>query len=186
MQYALGWVVQTFADGRQLIGHGGGIDGFSSKVGFFPADQIGYVVLCNQEPGRHGSLFTRAIEAHLISRLYGLNAELPEAVAGLAPGLTEQAAALAARMRPVDPTAAAPWLGLYEQGFSVRLDASGALHLAHDIRSMPLVAMDDGSYLVAAGPGVIVEHTVTFATDANNDRVMSIAGFDPVRWLTGS
>jgi CubicO group peptidase (beta-lactamase class C family) len=186
MHYALGWFIQTFRDGRQSLWHSGGIDGFSSQMGFFPVDQLGYVVLSNQEPGRNGGLFTTAIEAILLSRLYGLNTALPELVASLAPGLAEASAALAARTRPVDPTTVQPWLGLYDQGFSLRLDDAGALHLDHDIRSMPLVGMNDGSYLVVDGPGVIVEHGITFSTDAEGERIMRIAGFDPVRWLTGA
>ena len=47
------------------------------------------------------------------------------------------------------------YLGLYSDGFLVRLDDSGALHLEHDIRSMPVLAMPDGGYIVVDGPGVI-------------------------------
>lgn len=186
MFYALGWFEQTFTDGRHLLWHAGGIDGFGSLMGFFPTDQIGFVLLTNQEPSRGGALFNFSVQASLLDRLYGLNASLPALLASFVPILDQQSADLAARTRPVDPTEMAPWLGLYEQGFSVRLDDAGALHLDHDVRSMPLVGMDDGSYLVTDGPGAIFGHGVTFSTDAEDDRVMSIAGFDPVRWLTGA
>lgn len=186
MFYALGWFEQTFKDGRQLLWHAGGIDGFASFMGYFPADRVGFVLLTNQEPSRGGGLFNISVQSSLLDRLYGLNATLPDLLASFVPILDQQLADLAARTRPVDPTGVTPWLGLYEQGFSLRLNDAGALHLDHDIRSMPLVGMDDGSYLVADGPGAIFGHGVTFSTDAEGDRVMSIAGFDPVRWLTGA
>ena len=56
--------------------------------------------------------------------------------------------------------------------------------LEHDIRSMPLLALPDGSYVVADGPDVVLEKTVTFAPDPNGVPTMTIAGFNPVRWLT--
>jgi len=186
MHYALGWFEQTFQDSRQLLWHAGGIDGFASFMGYFPADQIGFVLLTNQEPSRNGALFNISVQSSLLDRLYGLNATLPALLASFVPILDQQSADLAARTRPVDPTGVRPLLGLYEQGFSVRLDAAGALHLDHDIRSLPLAGMDDGSYLVADGPGAIFGHGVTFSTDAEDDRIMSITGFDPVRWLTGA
>lgn len=64
----------------------------------------------------------------------------------------------------------------------MRLDNS-ALHLEHDIRSMPVLAMPGGGYVVVDGPGVIDQKTVTFADDAGYPRMM-IDGFEPVRWLT--
>jgi CubicO group peptidase (beta-lactamase class C family) len=45
--YALGWSVETYR-GHTLIQHGGGIDGFSSLTTFLPDDNIGIVVLTNQ------------------------------------------------------------------------------------------------------------------------------------------
>ena len=72
------------------------------------------------------------------------------------------------------------YLGLYSDGFLVRLDDSGALHLEHDIRSMPVLAMPDGGYIVVDGPGVIAQKTVAF-TDDEGSPTMAIEGFEPVR-----
>jgi hypothetical protein len=83
----------------------------------------------------------------------------------------------------VDPAALRGYLGLYSHGFLVRLDDSGALHLDHDIRSMPMLAMPDGGYVVADGPGVIAQKMITF-TDGASYPTMTIDGFEPVRWLT--
>ena len=48
---------------------------------------------------------------------------------------------------------------------------------------MPLLALSDGSYVVAAGPDVVLEQPVSFEVDANGVPVMTITGFAPVRWL---
>ena len=37
MHYGLGWVDQTFRDGRHLLWHSGGIDGAGSLMGFLPS-----------------------------------------------------------------------------------------------------------------------------------------------------
>ena len=91
---------------------------------------------------------------------------------------------MAAGTGPVDPAAVTPYLGLYEDGFRLRLDDAGSLFLDHDIRSMPLLALSNGSYVVAAGPDVVLEQPVSFEVDANGVPVMTITGLAPVRWLT--
>jgi CubicO group peptidase (beta-lactamase class C family) len=182
MHYCLGWFDQTFKDGRHLIWHGGAIDGFGSQMGFFPADRLGYVLLTNLEPTA-GALFHIAVQSSLLSRLYGLNQDLPALMADAVPDQAQQIAALAAQTRPVDPAGVRAYLGLYSDGFLVRLDDSGALHLEHDIRSVPVLAMPDGGYVVVDGPGVIAQKTITFTDDAGYPK-MAIEGFEPVRWLT--
>ena len=182
MRYCLGWFDQTFKDGRHLLWHGGAIDGFGSQMGSLPVERLGYVFLTNLEP-TSGALFHIAVQSSLLSRLYGLNQDLPALMANTVPDLAEQTGALAAQTRPVDPAALRGYLGLYSDGFLVRLDDSGALHLDHDIRSMPMLAMPDGGYVVADGPGVIAQKMITF-TDGASYPTMTIDGFEPVRWLT--
>jgi hypothetical protein len=151
-------------------------------MGFFPADRLGYVLLTNLEP-MAGALFHIAVQSSLLSRLYGLNQNLPALMADALPDQAQQTAALATQTRPVDPAAVRAYLGLYSDGFLLRLEDTGALHLEHDIRSMPVLAMPDGSYVVADGPGVIAQKTITFADGAGSP-TMAIEGFQPVRWLT--
>jgi hypothetical protein len=69
------------------------------------------------------------------------------------PDQAEQLGALAAQTWPVDPAAVRAHLGLYSDGFLVRLDDTGALYLDHDIRSMPVLAMPEGGDVVVDGPG---------------------------------
>ena len=50
---------------------------------------------------------------------------------------------------------------------------------------MPLLAHADGGYIVVAGGWLIQGKRVSLATDQDSQRVMTIEGYDPVRWLTG-
>jgi len=61
--YALGWAANTYR-GHHYLSHGGGIDGFISKVGFFPRDGFGYVVLTNS--GTDGSPFSETVARHIM------------------------------------------------------------------------------------------------------------------------
>src|SRR5215211_5100032 len=182
LNYCMGWLSETYSDGRQLLWHSGGIDGFAALMGFFPGEQVGFASLTNT--GRGGGLFNLSLQASLLGRLFGLNQELPGFLAGAIPMLAAGSAELAAQTRPVNPAAVTPYLGLYEDGFRLRLDDAGALFLEQDIRSMPLLALSDGGYVVAAGPDVMLEQPVTFDMVANGVPVMTMTGLAPVRWLT--
>jgi CubicO group peptidase (beta-lactamase class C family) len=183
LHYDMGWLTETFRDGRRLVWHNGAIDGFNSAMGFLPDERIGFVFLNNLDRG--GALFNLSLQASLLSRLYGLNAAIPGFLSEAIPIFAARSAALAEQTSPVDPAAVMPFLGVYEDGFRVRLDDEGGLRLDHDIRSLPLLALPDETYVVAAGPDVILEQPVVFALDAAGMPVMTISGFEPVRWLTG-
>jgi CubicO group peptidase (beta-lactamase class C family) len=182
LHYGMGWLSETYRNGHQLVWHSGGIDGFDSLIGFLPEAGIGFVVLTNSDLG---AFFYTSVQASLLSRLFGLNPELPALMATVFPQLEAQTVERTTQTRSVDPAAIAPYLGLYEDGFQVRVDDTGGLYLDHDIRSMPMRALSEGSYVVAAGPQVVLEQHVTFTADDNGVPVMTIAGFEPVRWLTG-
>jgi CubicO group peptidase (beta-lactamase class C family) len=53
--YAFGWVVRDY-EGHKLIGHGGGIHGFSTSILRIPDDKLCVVVLCNVVPARVDSI----------------------------------------------------------------------------------------------------------------------------------
>jgi CubicO group peptidase (beta-lactamase class C family) len=184
MHYCQGWFDQTFRDGRHLLWHAGGIDGAASWMSFFPEERVGFVVLTNIEPA-YGGIFNISIQSSLLSRLFDLNTELPALLATVPAAQAQQKAERAGQTRPVSPSAVAPYLGLYSDGFGVRLDTTGTLWLEHDIRSMPLLAHADGGYIVADGPGVVSGKRVSFAVGSDSRPVLTIEDFDPVRWLTG-
>lgn len=45
--YGYGWMISSYK-GHYRVEHGGGIDGFTASVAFYPTDSIGIVVLANQ------------------------------------------------------------------------------------------------------------------------------------------
>ncbi|MCA9311100.1 MAG: beta-lactamase family protein, partial [Phycisphaerales bacterium] len=47
VDYGLGWMIHEW-NGRRLIEHAGGIDGFTAEVAFLPDEQVGYVLLMNR------------------------------------------------------------------------------------------------------------------------------------------
>jgi CubicO group peptidase (beta-lactamase class C family) len=182
LHYAMGWLVDEYRDGRRSVWHAGGIDGFDSLMGFFPDEKVGFAIQTNADDG---SFFFLSVQASLLSRLFGLNRGVPALIASFAPMLEARAAESGEQARPADPAVAAAYLGLYEDGFLVRLDEADGLRLHHGIRSLPLMALAGGGYIVASGPAAIAGHPVAF--DIGSDAVpnMTIQGFAPVRWLTG-
>ena len=184
LRYAMGWVHQTFRDGRVLLWHSGGIEGAGSLMGLLPADDLGFVLLTNLEAAE-SFFFNLAVTYSLLSRLFGLNQDLPALLAAVAAMDAQQRAELAGQTRPVDPAAVTPYLGLYANGFRLRLDMAGALWLEHDIRSMPLLALADGGCVVTDGSSWVLGKRVTFATGVDGRPTMTIEGFEPVAWLTG-
>jgi hypothetical protein len=153
-------------------------------MGFFPAEQIGFVMLTNIEPS-YGSLFNISVQCSLLSRLFGLNTELPALLATVPAAVAQQNEELADQTRPVDPAAVAPYLGLYADGFRVRLHPPDELRLEHDIRSFRLLTLASGGYVVADGPAMVQGKSVTFASAADGSRMLKIDGFEPAAWLTG-
>jgi len=55
--YAMGWFVNVY-EGHRRLSHGGGIDGFTTSVMFFPDDDLGVVVFTNV-PSSLGNLVAR-------------------------------------------------------------------------------------------------------------------------------
>ena len=69
--YGYGWMLAPMANHKQ-IGHGGGINGFSTYIARFPEDDAAVIVLSNNEAGNAG-----AVAGSLAGVLFGNNAELP-------------------------------------------------------------------------------------------------------------
>ena len=66
INYSLGWVVQPFR-GHQMLNHTGGIDGFTSFIGFMPRERIGVVVLTNT----NRNMLPYIISFNIFDRLLG-------------------------------------------------------------------------------------------------------------------
>ncbi len=182
LHYGMGWLIESFDDGRRLVWHSGGIDGFAAIVGYLPDDRVGFAILNNRD--RAGGPFNMSVQASLFHRMFGLKGSVPGFLDGLLPDADAKTADLAARVRQPDAATVAPLLGLYERGFRLRQDGDGALLLDHDVRTLPLLALPDGGYAIANGPDVVLESPVSFDAGPGGP-VMTIQGFPPVRWLTG-
>ena len=66
--YGLGWMISSYR-GHYLVEHGGNIDGFSANAAFFPSDNIGIVVLTNQ----NGSPVPGLVRNTIADRIFKLN-----------------------------------------------------------------------------------------------------------------
>ena len=183
-RYAMGWTVDTFADGRRLVGHGGAIDGFAAYVGYVPEAGVGLAVVANLEPGAGGSGFAGSAASRFLARACGLDRELPARLAAAHAASTAALGERAVGLRPATPAEAEGRLGLYELGFRLRWDDAAGLRLEHDIRSMTLSVGPDGAFVVSDGPGAVLGRTVRFARLPDRAPTMEIEGFVPVRWLT--
>ena len=63
--YGYGWFLQSYK-GHYRVEHGGNIDGFSANVAFFPSDNIGIVVLANQNVSSVPTLVRNTIADRMI------------------------------------------------------------------------------------------------------------------------
>jgi hypothetical protein len=71
--YAYGWGVSTMYN-RKHIGHGGGINGFSTQIARFPDDNAVVIVLSNNEAGNAGAV-ARGLAAVLFDEKFTLPGE---------------------------------------------------------------------------------------------------------------
>jgi CubicO group peptidase (beta-lactamase class C family) len=181
--YGMGWIAQTYRGGRRLVWHNGGIDGFTTFIGFFPEDDLGLVVLTNMGPLPRGLYFTGYVLSLLLRARFGLNAGASEAIVAQYQAAEQQLSDLGAQAAPVTPEAIAPYLGYYEKGWRLAFDADGTLHLRQSSRAIPLLGMPDGSYVMASGelPGTAVR----FSQDADGMAWLEIQDIETVRWTTG-
>ena len=64
--YGYGWFLQSYK-GHYRVEHGGNINGFSANVAFFPSDNIGIVVLTNQNGSSVPSLVRNTISDRMLN-----------------------------------------------------------------------------------------------------------------------
>lgn len=65
--YGFGWMLTSYR-GHYQVEHGGNINGFTASTCFYPADEIGIVILCNQ----NGSVIPTIIRNEIADNLLGL------------------------------------------------------------------------------------------------------------------
>jgi CubicO group peptidase (beta-lactamase class C family) len=179
--YGMGWIAQTYTDGRHFLQHGGTVDGFLSLIGFFPDDDLGLVVLTNVWGG--GFSFYTYVLNLLLSGRFGLNMGANDAVVSLYQDAYQQLLDKAAQAGPVEPAAIAPYLGSYEHGYRLAFDQAGVLRILQSTRATRVLAMPDGSYV--AGSGILAGSAVRFSRDSTGTRQMAIEGVETVLWQAG-
>jgi len=131
-------------------------------------------------PLPRGLFFTAYVLNLLLSARFGLNVEANAAVVAQYQAAEQHLTDLAAQAEPVAADAIAPYLGYYEKGWRLAFDADGTLRLRQSSRAIPLLAMPDGSYVMASGelPG----NPVRFSEDGRGMRWLEIQDIETVRW----
>jgi CubicO group peptidase (beta-lactamase class C family) len=178
--YGMGWIGQTYRDGRRLVWHNGGIDGFSTFIGFFPDDDLGLVVLTNIGPLPRGLYFSTYVVNLLLSAQFGLNVGVNETVLAQYQAAEQHLTDLTVQANPVDAGAIAPYLGYYEKGWRLGFDADDTLRLQQSSRDIPLLAMPNGDYVMASG--VLPGNPVRFSRTADGIQWLEIQDIETVRW----
>jgi CubicO group peptidase (beta-lactamase class C family) len=181
--YAMGWISETFRDGRRIVWHNGAVDGFTSYIGFLPEDDLGLVVLNNSWTSPGGVLFYTYVLNLLLREAFGLNAGAGEAAVAAYGEATRQLAGLAAQAVPVDAAALTPYLGSYERGYGVHLDAAGVPRLRLSTRALRLLPLGAGGYVIASG--LLAGVGVRFSRDATGIPLLTLEEIETVRWLSG-
>ncbi len=181
--YAMGWLTQTYRDGRTLTWHNGGIDGFISYMGFFAADDLGLVVLTNNGMSANGSSFYPYLLNTLLTTLFGLNEGANDALIATHKAADEQLQSLAASATAVNTEKISKYLGYYERGYLLAFDDQDTLWLNQGRRSFRIMEQPDGTYLSASG--FLTGFAVKLSTDDNGDPWLEIDQIDTVKWIQG-
>ncbi len=180
--YAMGWIHNRYRDGTSLIWHNGGIDGFTSFIGFLPQHDLGLVVLNAMNPAPTGPFFYLYVLNLLLSERFGLNRGVPAKIHAQYLAALEGLRLLGRQTRPADPAATAPYLGFYEAGYRLTRDGHHLnLHLGP--RTMPLGLLPDGTYVMTGG--LLVENKVRLTRDPDGTPRIEVVGFETVRRTVG-
>jgi CubicO group peptidase (beta-lactamase class C family) len=155
--YGMGWVHQTYRDGTSLVWHSGGIDGFTTLIGFLPEHDIGLVVLNNMNPGPLGLFFDQAVLNHLLSQRFGFNLGVNERIEAAYDQAIAKFRETWQQTTPADYAAVAPYAGYYQGGYRLLVDRE-VPEIRIGSRVMPLRALSDGAYVTTSGtdPGLRV------------------------------
>jgi CubicO group peptidase (beta-lactamase class C family) len=181
--YGMGWIRERYKNGSSLVWHNGAIDGFTAFLGFLPEHDIGLVVLNNMSPFPTGLYFYPYVQSYLLSTRFGIDVGSPEKVTAIAAKARAALLAVGQTLHPVNKTHVAPFLGYYEAGYQLFLDA-GRLLLQVQSRVMELRLQKGETYVMADGllPGV----TVLLTRDPDGVPAMDITGVERVRRTVGA
>ena len=175
--YAMGWFVDVYR-GHLRVHHGGNIDGFSALVTLLPDDDMGLVILCNQNASALPGLTNR----HAIDRVLGLEARdwSAEALAKAKvaeesdKGAKARAKELARKpdTKPAHPIA--EYAGEYEHpgyGIIKITENGGTLSLEYNRLSAPLSHWHFETFVCGKNPAdpVFEDQQIEFHTSMDGD-----------------
>jgi CubicO group peptidase (beta-lactamase class C family) len=133
MEYGLGWFLQDYR-GREIVQHGGNIDGMTALVAFMPEEKTGLVILTNMNGATlPTALMYRVFDVYLKATPRDWSAELLKAVsAQLAQAKEAQKKQEATRVAGTKPSLSLDdYAGIYSDSMygdaKVRME-NGALH----------------------------------------------------------
>lgn len=179
--YGMGWIDYRYTTGVRLVWHTGFWDGFGAFIGFFPEEDLGLAVLANMSQTSTYYFYKYVLNLLMENRFELQKAGNETVVAGYQDA-AEARTALAAQTRPVDAAAIAPFLGYYVHGYRLAYDA-GTLRLHVSGRELRVLAMPNGSYVVASGGPIGTP--IRFVRDHAGAAVMELEGIETVRWSSG-
>ncbi len=180
--YGMGWMSVMYRGGMRLVWHNGGIDGFSTWIGFFAEENLGLALLTNMGPTPRGLYFAPYVLNLLLESRFGLNQGANAAVVAQYQDAARRLDDIAAQALPVDPVTVAPYLGHYEKGWSLAFDPDGSLRLRQSSRSIRVMAMPDGSFVMAGG--FAAGFPIRLFRD-DDVPWLDLVGLERVRWCVG-
>jgi CubicO group peptidase (beta-lactamase class C family) len=164
LNYGLGLIHERYRDGTSLIWHNGGIDGFTTFIGFLPQHDLGLVVLNSLSPTPTGVFFYTYVLNLVLSQFLGLNRDVPANVYDAYRSALEEMRKPGHGSRRVDPRSVASHLGNYEGGYRLVVQR-GQVTIRIASRVLPLRATPGGGYIVS--DGLIVGTPVALDHDAD-------------------
>lgn len=182
INYGLGLIHERYKDGSSLVWHNGGIDGFTSFIGFLPQHDLGLVVLNSMNPEPTGLYFYLYVLNLVLRQFLGLNRDVPARVEEAYRAAIDAFHKQGRGSRRAKPGAVASHLGYYEGGYRLVVE-NGEVTIRLGSRVLPLRATADGGYVVARG--VIVGNPVKLDRDSDGVPRIELLGLETVRRTVG-
>lgn len=180
--YAMGWIHETYRGGTSFVWHNGGIDGFTTLIGFLPGQDIGLVVLNNMNPSTIGGFFYLSVLNRLLGQTFGINvragAKVDAAYDRTVAGLRD----VWNRSRPVETARLAPHAGHYQGGYRLVV-GDGSAEIRIGARAMPLRQLPDGACVVASG--LLLNVQVRLREGPDGASLLELEGLETVRRTVG-
>ena len=180
--YGLGWITEKYRDGSVLSWHTGGIDGFTTWMGFLPDQDLGLVILANMNVVPAAPWFLTYVLNLFLNRRLGLNAGVADKALAAGAAAMDAQKGLYNQSAPVDLKATASFVGYYEGGYSVARDGRD-LVVGIGPRRLPLRVKPDGTYVVS--DGLLVGAAVRLGRDPDGVAFLEIVDVEKVRRTTG-